>query len=308
MIQSIRLPAQSKWDERQFWIYRGDLESKVAPGNKQHKLKYELIAAAQNQAHTIGTFGGPHSNHVAAFVARCTELQRQPLIVVRGETHTNLTPTLRLAVDKGAILFPSSREDYRLGMDSTVKQQIDQHYMNVHWIPEGGSSSLGTKGCLDWAMQIHQACEAHQINAVHVCVASGTGTTAAGFWASPFEEISVFSALKGVHDLKLDLSKLLQGADLKPIGICNAYDDIFHGGFGKVSSALLSFLRAFKTLNPNVPLDPIYTSKMLFHVNQLVEQGRWTSSNTLFIHTGGLQGWQGMKPDQQIYENYRLFP
>ena len=44
-----------------------------------------------------------------------------------------------------------------------------------------------------------------------------------------------------------------------------------------------------------IPLDPVYTSKMVFGVLDLIEKEYFPSnSKILMIHTGGLQGIQGM--------------
>lgn len=304
LLQPINLPAQQEGDDRVFLIYRGDLECTTAPGNKQHKLKYHLQRALAGRKSIVATFGGPHSNHVAAFVARCAELELTPLIVVRGETWAKLTPTLKQAVNLGAILFPCQRTDYRLGLLSKMKQAIDDFYQgNVYWVPEGGAGPLGVLGCLDWANDLYQQlCD----DALHVCIASGTGATAAGFAASSFPSLSVFSALKGAHHLELDLQQHCQQANMVLRAEVDCYDESLHGGFGRVSEELLEFLGALKALNPSIPLDPIYTSKMVFKVNQLVEQGRWSHKKTLFIHTGGLQGWQGFTSAQCPYRKEGL--
>ena len=304
LLQTIRLPACQNRQEQSFLIYRGDLECVTAPGNKQHKLKYHLQQALLEQKDYVATFGGPHSNHVAAFVARCVELGLKPLIVVRGETWATLTPTLSQAVRQGAVLFPSQRSDYRLGLNAEMKHAMDDFYQNnVYWVPEGGGGTFGVLGCLDWANDIYQQLEDDD---VHVCVASGTGTTAAGFAASRFRSLSVFSALKGAEDLVGVLSNHCRQADLScQATVLDGYDESLHGGFGRVSDQLLDFLRVLKTLNPGIPLDPVYTSKMVFKVNQLVEQGLWLHKKTLFIHTGGLQGWQGLTNQQCPYDDYQ---
>ena len=44
-----------------------------------------------------------------------------------------------------------------------------------------------------------------------------------------------------------------------------------------------------------IPLDPIYTAKMFFGVMNLIEKNYFPKkSKILLIHTGGIQGIQGM--------------
>lgn len=295
---SLVMPDQVDDSGKEFLIYRGDLECNIAPGNKQHKLKYHLQKALSEGCQYVATFGGPHSNHIAAFVARCQTLGVMPLIVVRGETWAELTPTLRTAVAAGANLFPCGRQDYRLGLASEMKQIVDAYYSDVYWVPEGGAGALGVLGCLDWARVISQD---QQAEGAHFCVASGTAVTASGFAACGIDSLSVFSALKGVSNLAEDIQLSCQQAGLQVAAKLTTFDECLHGGFGRMSKELLVFLQTLYRLNPNILLDPVYTSKMVYQVYQMEKKGLWPHKRTLFVHTGGLQGWLGMKTDQQPY-------
>jgi 1-aminocyclopropane-1-carboxylate deaminase len=45
-----------------------------------------------------------------------------------------------------------------------------------------------------------------------------------------------------------------------------------------------------------IPLDPIYTGKMLYGINDLIKQERFDKGDVIVaIHTGGLQGVEGMR-------------
>ena len=66
------------------------------------------------------------------------------------------------------------------------------------------------------------------------------------------------------------------------------------GGYGKVNLELIEFINAFLETN-KVPLDPIYTGKMIFGVIDLIRKNYFpANSKILLIHTGGLQGIEGM--------------
>jgi 1-aminocyclopropane-1-carboxylate deaminase len=44
-----------------------------------------------------------------------------------------------------------------------------------------------------------------------------------------------------------------------------------------------------------IPLDPIYTGKMVFGIVDLIKKDYFPeNSNILIVHTGGIQGIQGM--------------
>ena len=66
------------------------------------------------------------------------------------------------------------------------------------------------------------------------------------------------------------------------------------GGYGKYNETLIRFINEFKK-NTNIPLDPIYTGKMMFGVLDLIEKNYFKpKSKILTIHTGGLQGTEGI--------------
>ena len=71
-------------------------------------------------------------------------------------------------------------------------------------------------------------------------------------------------------------------------------NDYHFGGYGKVSDELVLFLNSFYNKN-KVPLDPIYTGKMVFGVIDLIRNDFFpNNSKILLIHTGGIQGVKGM--------------
>ncbi|MEP3351042.1 MAG: cysteine desulfhydrase [Marinomonas sp.] len=288
----VKNPSQPQYEMD---VYRGDLEHPKAPGNKWHKLQYHLVEAQRQNANVIATFGGPFSNHLHAFGATLAQTSFKAVAIVRGELQPKLTPTLLDMVASGVELWPSSRSDYRLGEQSDVAQAINHQYKNVYWVPEGGGGELGALGCRDWASKI---CEVYDQYDAWV-VSAGTGTTAAGFLVNgTTPDLHVFSALKGASDQRneiIEQAHKVAGDDFKD-SLNNRlffHSDCHEGGYAKHSSALLAFLKSFATTNPAMPLDPIYTSKSMFAVLSLMEQGAWPYRRTLFIHTGGLQGWRG---------------
>ena len=124
----------------------------------------------------------------------------------------------------------------------------------------------------------------------------GTGTTLAGLAASlddSYEVIGI-SALKGATDLE----QRVQGLLVRP-----GDPTATRAGVSCTSStavallasmrALREFMLAFEGIH-GVPLDPVYTGKMLFAIHQLRARDEWSSAvPMLAIHTGGLQGRRG---------------
>ncbi|PJE56938.1 1-aminocyclopropane-1-carboxylate deaminase/D-cysteine desulfhydrase [Marinomonas sp. BSi20584] len=285
-------------------IYRGDLEHPNAPGNKWHKLQHHLKAAEKQNASVIATFGGPFSNHLHAFGMTLRTLPFKAVAVVRGELQPQLTPTLSDMVEDGVELWPSLRSDYRLGMDSQIVSEINKHHDNVYWVPEGGGGGLGAMGCHDWANNISAINDKYDA----WVVSSGTGTTAAGFLSNiNTPDLHILSALKGEpaqRCLILDLASKLAAESMSKESLDTKlffHSDCHEGGYAKQSPALIAFMREFSQLNPSYPLDPIYTSKSMFAIFNAMKEGAWPYRRTLFIHTGGLQGWRGYSKDTNPY-------
>lgn len=296
MFQKIVLPELLSERGYQLTVYRGDLEHQGAPGNKWHKLKYNLAEAKAKGAKAMASFGGPFSNHVHALGNICAAKKMQAVAVIRGELQPNLTPTLVDFVNQGGMLWPSSRYDYRQGMASSVKAEIDHYIEGCYWIPEGGANALGAKGCFDWSCTIYNAGGAEFS---HWVMSAGTGTTCAGFLANNLiEKLTVIPAIKGgkglredilfhAHNVNADLS--IDKNDSRLL-----IDDRYHfGGYARMTVELKDFLTVFSILNPDVEFDPVYTAKVLFGVINEMTLGRWPLEKTLLIHTGGLQGRRG---------------
>jgi len=304
LIQSINLNflgASNLNQSYQLDLYRGDLEHAKAPGNKWHKLRHHLKAAEQQNAKYIGSLGGPYSNHLHALAASLADRDEQAVLLVRGELQAGLTPTLQDVVAHGAELWPSQRADFRLGLEANAVSRITQYYSNIYWVPEGGGGKLGAQGCADWANAIDAISGEYSAWAI----AAGTGTTAAGFLSSEAcPKLEVFSALKGMAQQQVEVVAL--AADLVERQDDLTYfsdrlkfhDDAHLGGYAKLPIELITFLQAFADANPDVELDPVYTSKVLFSIWHKMKAGSWPHTKTLMIHTGGMQGWRGYASHQ----------
>ena len=101
------------------------------------------------------------------------------------------------------------------------------------------------------------------------------------------QKVLGFPALKGDF-LQKDIRNF---AKKDNFSLINEYH---FGGYGKVTSELIEFINSFYKKN-KIPLDPIYTGKMVFGVIDLIQKNYFPkNANILLIHTGGLQGVAGM--------------
>ena len=71
--------------------------------------------------------------------------------------------------------------------------------------------------------------------------------------------------------------------------------DYHFGGYAKVKPELIDFILSFEDKH-NIPLEPIYTGKMLYALFDLISKNQFNKgTKILAFHTGGLQGNEGFE-------------
>ncbi|WP_405573183.1 1-aminocyclopropane-1-carboxylate deaminase/D-cysteine desulfhydrase [Winogradskyella sp. Asnod2-B02-A] len=265
-------------------IKREDLIHPFISGNKFRKLNYNIEKAQATNAPALLTFGGAYSNHIAAVAYAGKAYGIDTIGVIRGEElglKEDLNPTLRFAKEHGMHLEFVSREDYRKKTDVDFIARLRQIFGDFYLLPEGGTNALAVKGC-------EEILEPKDGIYNYICCAVGTGGTIAGLInaSKASQEVLGFPALKGDF-LQQDIRKFANQENWKLI------TDYHFGGYGKIKPELIAFINRFKA-DYNIPLDPIYTGKMLFGIFDLIDKGFFSKdAKILAIHTGGLQGITG---------------
>jgi D-cysteine desulfhydrase len=171
----------------------------------------------------------------------------------------------------------------------------------VYFMPVGGHSAVGCLGYVLAALEIGEQLRERGVRRATVVTAAGTGGTLAGLLAG----FRLWDLRHGL--LAIDVGKLWRGF---PASIAALASEI---------CALLGQPRAFRAEDvpliertyvgeayarptpealdaiklvarqEGVLLDPVYTSKAMAGLIDLVRQGRWASDeHVVFLHTGGL--------------------
>lgn len=268
-------------------ILRLDQIHPVVSGNKLFKLSYFLNNAISSSHKTIVTFGGAWSNHLAATAYACKKEAIKGIGFVRGEKPAILSKTLLFCVQNGMELQFIRRDLYQKIATAEFSDIVTKKYGNHTLIPEGGFSVLGAKGAEGITDFFNGK------NYTHICCAIGTATTFAGLinGSAEITEIIGFSALKNMTDISQRLKKL--NVDETKKYVFNG--DYHFGGYAKKTEELIAFMNAFYQVN-KIPLDFVYTGKMMFGVIDLINKNYFPpGSNIICIHTGGLQGNQSLQ-------------
>lgn len=270
-------------------------------GNKWFKLKHNIEAARKLGINQLITFGGAYSNHIAA-AAACAKAQGLKIVgIIRGEENPENNPTLRKAAEDGMELHFVSREQYRLKHTGAFLQLLSEKFGGHYLIPEGGSNAEGVKGCAEILEGI--------ADVEYVFCACGTGTTYAGLLASVKKaNVIGISVLKGANLLPISVAQQVFEITGRNIPVCG--NECHHkplltehaitnrycfSGYAAYDQELVAFKKRFEEEH-KIPLDYVYTAKLMYAVFDMMEKRCFPAdSRLLIVHSGGLQGNRGFE-------------
>lgn len=287
-------------------IRRDDLIDPIIGGNKLYKLHGHLNhylkqptnhhVNKNTERQPIASFGGAYSNHLYALAGACQQQNIPFIAIIRGEEPQQLSPTLADIVHMGAKLHFISRSEYRQKNQASYLLKLEQTLGSCYWIPEGGGGPHALSGCYALGESLAQNTPT---TIVHAC---GTGTSLAGIingvagynqkqtarQTNPTHILGI-SALKSNASIVKSILSLASTTALSQVNwrISNQ----FHlGGYAKKTQPLENFIQDTKN-QLNIALDPVYTAKTLWAIEQLCEQKYWPEgSHIIFVHSGGVQG------------------
>lgn len=291
--QPTNIPVQPLQDEVtelagvELFIKREDLIHPYISGNKWRKLRYVLEEAQQQGCQQLLTFGGAYSNHILAVAAAAQQEGFKSVGIIRGEAHSPLNPSLAKATALGMELHYLPRSEYRHKHTEEVLLPLRKAFPEAYFIPEGGSTALALPGCAEIAEDLQW------LNPTHIAVSCGTGGTLAGLIQGcstylPQAKLLGFPALKGGSFLEEEIHKLLQASPKKYTAHYQLLTHYHFGGYAKKKPELLNFMSNFQTTH-QIPLDFVYTGKMMFGLYDLIKSGFFPKQSRIVgIHTGGL--------------------
>ena len=271
--------------EIKLWIKREDLIHPHLSGNKWRKLEFNLEEMRKQQKSGILTFGGAYSNHIYATAAAGNLFNFPTIGIIRGEVTLPLNETLSFAKEAGMQLEYVDRTTYR---DKEKLSEIYHHkYPNYYLLPEGGTNIHSISGSARTVTEIRD-----QLPRLpdYICLACGTGGTLAGIvkGLEGNSQAIGFSVLKGDFHRR-DVQQLLIKAKIQDPNNWSINLDYHFGGYARKSEQLNQFITSFKK-RFNIPLEWIYTGKMMYGVFDLIEKGFFPKgSRIVVIHTGGVR-------------------
>ena len=283
-VQQLYHPLLKKHNVKLF-VKRDDLTHPLISGNKWRKLKYNLAYAKEQNISNLISFSGAFSNHLYALAGASRLFGFSTNVIVRGPNLDANNPCLKFAKACGVKLIPVTRIEYRKRNDAGYLDNLANSNPNSLIIPEGGSNHFAIKGICELAQTLPQT--------DHVFCATGSGGTLAGLIEGLPKNTSItgIAVLKQAEYLNDVIKKLSAKADTQ--NNWQLITDKHYGGYGKFDSELWQFCLSLKA---QLPLEPIYTGKLLHSIFNYIEIGYFNPGSTILaIHTGGLQGLTGLK-------------
>lgn len=280
-------------------IVRFDLAHPVVGGNKWYKLQYNLAQARDQGATRLLSFGGAYSNHIYALAAAGAEAGFETVGIIRGELVLPLNSTLAFARAKGMQLVAVSRADYRRRADNDFINELRRQFGPFYLIPEGGANAAGVRGCETMATVLAELIP--DLHACEIALACGTGTTLAGLLsglnslpgyrasgARPF--VRGIAVLQGADFLREDIRRWLTTLGFAATDQDWCLETGYHGGgYARADQQLQDFVADFQRVH-HIPLEPVYTGKLVQALYHRIKEGRYPpGSRLLALHTGGLR-------------------
>lgn len=273
-------------------VLRLDQIHPVISGNKWYKLRYYLEEATHVKANTIASFGWPYSNHLVALAFASKLAGLKSIGYVRRNDGEPITTSLQEAIAYGMEIKNLGRTTFQEKKNELISLNAN-NINDTYFIDEGGYGIIGARGAStiisDWE---HSNINSDGINPMHaydyIVCAVGTGTMIAGIInaAATNQHILGIPVLKNEGSIKDEINILVNN---KNANFELKYD--FHqGGYAKTTTKQINFMNQLWE-HAQLPTDIVYTGKLFYAMEQLLEQKYFKKgSKVLIVHSGGLQG------------------
>ncbi len=276
------------------WVVREveDDLNKLAPGNKHYKLIDNLRQARAQGFRGVAAFGGRWSNLIHSLARSAPAFNLASCGFIRGLEQQGLTRMLLQAEQNGMQLIPVSYADYRQRHNPEWLSQLQGRFPDFLILPEGGSNMSAVKACQQFFD--FKGAEEHGIS--HLAVAVGTGATATGIASAlPLNiKLEGYAVVNDSHRARQMQSWMRELGSDEPVTLLDAVKP----GYAKLDPAMCHTVDRVNE-SGGVLLDPVYGVKAAHGVLKRIEAGCYEKgASVALLHTGGLQGWQGISQTQ----------
>jgi len=292
------------------WVKRDDVVGPAMGGNKTRELEFLFGEAQARRAQIVATFGGLQSNFARQMCAAARALDMQPHCFYFARRPSQLQGNLLLARLMGAHLhfipFGGSG-DASMTLEQTTRLVRGLVQLTpacwgkrIYFMPVGGHTAVGCLGYVLAAMEIEEQLRERGVERATIVTAAGTGGTLAGLLAG-FHLLKSKYALLGIDVGKLwrafpasiaaltsEICALLgESHNFRAEDVPIVERTYVGERYAQLTRDSLNALRLVAR-EEGLLLDPVYTSKAMAGLIDLIRQGRWNrDQHVVFLHTGG---------------------
>jgi len=283
------------------FMKRDDCTGLATGGNKTRKLEFLMPDAIKNKAELVVTVGAVQSNHARQTAAACTIKVLKCLIIL--EQRVKDPPEVYMNsgyvfLDKlyGADIKICPKNENFLEYYEKVIEDLKSKGINVHFIPGGGSNSIGALGYVECLNEIIK--ENNKYNFSHIVHATGSAGTQAGLLAGrkyfncniPVIGICIrYDKATQVNRVYTEAKKTCERLQCSVLDKSEVvvYDEYIGPGYGEPSDGMIEATKLLAK-KEGILLDPVYSGKGFAGLIGLIKNKKFTKNdNVLFIHTGG---------------------
>jgi D-cysteine desulfhydrase len=287
------------------WIKRDDMLGLFPGGNKTRKLEFLVADALAQGCDTLVTCGAPQSNHCRITLAAAVKegLKCRFVIEERVPNSYDVNASgnnfmFRLMGVEAITVVPGG-SNMAQAMQA-LADEVAALGRKAYIIPGGGSNALGGLGYVACAQELQQQLFDQGLQIDRLVVGSGSSGTHGGLVAGflgnhiniPIVGIGVSRDPADQQPLVLREAQAV--ADLLQLNLTVKAEDVTCvGGYWqpKYSIPNAAMVEAVQMLarTEGIPLDPVYTGKIMAGLIGLARQGYFKpGEKLLFLHTGGL--------------------
>lgn len=301
-----KLEKLSKELGKNIYIKRDDQTGTEVSGNKVRKLEFSVKEALDNNCDYLITCGGIQSNHARATAAVAAKLGMGSYLVLRGREDNELEGNYFLDKLLGArikFITPEEYSNNRAQIMEDIKDELSKEGHRAYIIPEGASNGVGSLGYYNAMLEILEQQKQMGIKFDAIACSVGSGGTYSGlYYGNKVTDngAKVYGInIAGDKEYFLNIVEALLHELVKYTGqqIPINRDDINiidgYPGLGYAISRYeeIEFIKHLAQLE-GIILDPVYTGKAMYGLVQEIKKGTFDEhNNILFIHTGGIFGW-----------------
>lgn len=301
-----KLERLSKELNKNIYIKRDDQTGTEISGNKIRKLEFSAREALDQNCDCLITCGGIQSNHARATAAVAAKLGMGSYLVLRGKEDNDIEGNYFLDKILGANIKLVTAEEYknsRSEIMEDIKIELEREGHKAYIIPEGASNGIGSFGYYKAMEEILEQEKDIGVKFDAVVVAVGSGGTYAGLYygnhinnnSANIYGINVCDNSDFFQNRVLDLLGEISEYTNKKIEVKKEDINIIDGyvglGYALSQAKEIEFIHSLAK-SEGIILDPVYTGKAMYGLAQEIKKGKFNNyNNILFIHTGGLFGW-----------------